>query len=161
MAQYRLTTRLYVARDLDTTFRFFADAGNLQRLTPPWLDFRILTPQPIAMHPGARIDYEIRIHKVPIRWRTVISDWTPPHRFVDRQLRGPYWEWNHTHRFSPLDAGTVVEDEVRYRPIGGALAHALFVRRDLERIFTYRQQRILEVFGVAAREPIRVQIDRV
>jgi len=157
---YELRTRLFIARDLHTTFAFFADAGNLQRITPPWLDFAILTPQPIAMHAGARIDYRIRLHGVPVRWRTVIADWDPPHRFVDRQIRGPYLEWHHAHTFTPEGEGTLVADTVRYRPIGGALVHRLFVQRDLERIFRFRQEEILRVFGVAAREPLRVEIAR-
>lgn len=158
---YQLQTRLFVARDLDTTFRFFADAGNLQRLTPPWLDFSILTPGPIPMHAGALIDYQLRVHGIPIRWRTEIAEWQPPHRFVDRQLRGPYRLWHHTHTFTPVAGGTVVEDTVRYRPFGGALVHRLFVRRDLEGIFTFRQEQILNAFGVPAREPISVSIDPV
>jgi ligand-binding SRPBCC domain-containing protein len=155
---YRLSTRLFVARDLDTTFRFFADAGNLERLTPPWLNFEIRTPQPIPMRPGALIDYRIRVHGIPIGWRTEIAEWAPPYRFVDQQLRGPYWLWHHTHTFTEVDGGTMVEDTVRYRPIGGRLVHSLFVRRDLERIFTFRQQEILKVFGVQARERIKVEI---
>lgn len=155
---FQLQTRLFVARDLDTTFAFFADAGNLQRLTPPWLDFAILTPQPIPMRTGALIDYRIKVHGVPVRWRTEIAEWAPPHGFVDQQLRGPYWLWHHTHRFTPVDGGTLVEDTVRYRPIGGALVHALFVRRDLERIFRFRQEEILRVFAVPARDPITVDI---
>jgi ligand-binding SRPBCC domain-containing protein len=159
MAQeYQLSTRLFVARDLTTTFGFFADATNLQRLTPPWLDFSILTPQPIPMRAGALIDYRIRVHGVPIRWRTEIADWTPPLRFVDQQLRGPYRLWHHTHTFTPADGGTWVEDTVRYRPIGGRLVHTLFVKRDLTRIFTFRQEAILEALDVPAREPIRVTI---
>jgi ligand-binding SRPBCC domain-containing protein len=155
---YRLQTRLFVARDLETTFGFFADAGNLQRLTPPWLDFSILTPGHIPMHPGTLIDYRIRVHGLPIRWQTEIAEWQPPHRFVDRQRRGPYRLWHHTHTFTPVAGGTLVEDTVRYRPIGGALVHALFVRRDLERIFTFRQEAILQVFGVPARDAIAVSI---
>jgi ligand-binding SRPBCC domain-containing protein len=155
---YQLSTRLFVARDLATTFGFFADAGNLQRLTPPWLDFAILTPQPIPMRMGALIDYRIKVHGIPIRWRTEISEWVPPVRFVDQQLRGPYRLWHHTHAFTPVDGGTLVEDTVRYRPLGGGLVHGLFVRRDLERIFTYRQEEILRVFDVGAREPISVSI---
>ena len=91
MAQYRLKTRLFVARPLDETFAFFADAGNLQKLTPPWLSFRIRTPQPIAMRPGTLIDYLIVVHGLPVPWRTRISEWSPPARFVDEQLWGPYW----------------------------------------------------------------------
>jgi ligand-binding SRPBCC domain-containing protein len=155
---FQLQTRLFVARDLETTFAFFADAGNLQRLTPPWLNFAILTPQPIPMHAGALIDYRIKVHGVPVTWRTEIADWRPPHQFVDQQLKGPYWLWHHTHTFTAEDGGTMVEDTVRYRPIGGALVHTLFVRRDLERIFRFRQEEILRVFGVPARDPITVDI---
>jgi ligand-binding SRPBCC domain-containing protein len=156
--RYQLQTRLFVARDLDTTFGFFADAGNLQRLTPPWLDFAILTPRPISMAAGALIDYRIRVHGVPIRWRTEIAEWRPPFQFVDQQLKGPYRQWHHTHTFSAADGGTMVEDTVRYQPLGGALVHRLFVRRDLERIFMFRQRQILTAFGVPARDPITVQI---
>ena len=155
---YQLQTRLFVARDLETTFSFFADAGNLQRLTPPWLDFAILTPQPIPMAAGSRIDYRIRLHGVPVRWRTEITEWCPPFKFVDVQLRGPYRVWHHSHTFHPADGGTMVEDTVRYRPVGGALVHELFVRRDLERIFMFRQREILAAFGVPARDPITVAI---
>jgi ligand-binding SRPBCC domain-containing protein len=158
---FLLSTRLFVARDLETTFGFFADAGNLQRLTPPWLDFSILTPQPIPMRTGTLIDYRIRLHGIPVRWRTEIADWAPPVRFVDQQLRGPYRLWHHTHTFTATDDGTLVEDTVRYRPLGGRLVHALFVKRDLERIFTYRQEAILKAFGVPARDPITVHIARV
>lgn len=155
---YQLQTRLFVARDLDTTFSFFADAGNLQRLTPPWLDFAILTPQPIPMAAGSLIDYRIRVHGVPVRWRTEITEWHPPFKFVDQQLKGPYRMWHHAHTFHAADGGTLVEDTVHYRPVGGALVHELFVRRDLERIFMFRQQEILAAFGVPARDPITVAI---
>lgn len=158
---FRLQTRLFVARDLATTFGFFADAGNLQQLTPPWLDFAILTTPPVAMRVGALIDYRIRLHGIPLTWRTEIARWEPPHRFVDRQLRGPYRLWHHTHSFTATDGGTLVDDTVRYRPLGGALVHALFVRGDLERIFLFRQAAILRVFGVPAREPLRVTFDRI
>jgi len=159
--EYQLQTRLFVARDLETAFNFFADAGNLQRLTPPWLEFQILTPRPIPMHAGALIDYRLRVHGVPIRWRTEIAEWQPPHRFVDRQTRGPYRLWRHTHTFTPVAGGTMVEDTVRYQPRGGALVHGLFVRRDLERIFRFRQEEILNAFDVPARDPIAVSIQPV
>lgn len=161
MAQYRLNTRLFVARPLAETFAFFADAANLQVLTPPWLNFRIRTPQPIEMRSGTLIDYLIVVRGLPVPWRTLISDWTPPARFVDEQLWGPYWRWHHTHTFAEADGGTLVEDTVSYSPIGGSLMHGLMVRRDLERIFTFRQHEILRQFNVAARDPIEVSIARV
>ena len=155
---YLLQTRLFVARDIETTFGFFADAGNLQRLTPPWLDFSILTPPPIEMAAGALIDYRIRVRGVPFRWQTEIAEWQPPFKFVDRQLKGPYRMWIHTHTFTAADGGTMVEDTVNYRPRGGALVNHLFVRRDLERIFVFRQQEILTALEVQARHPLTVEI---
>ena len=85
------------------------------------------------------------MHGIPIRWRTEIAEWNPPHRFVDVQLRGPYTLWHHTHTFEDRDGGTLCLDHVRYRPRGGAWIHWLFVRRDVERIFQYRQQRLGEL----------------
>lgn len=153
----RLETTLRIPRPLDETFAFFAEAGNLQRITPPWLDFRILTPLPIAMREGARIDYRIRLRGVPLRWRTAITTWAPPYRFVDEQIRGPYRLWRHTHTFRAVEGGTEVTDTVDYRVPGGPLVEALFVRRELERIFSHRQQATLEAFGVAAHAPIAVR----
>ena len=128
-------------------FGFFADAGNLGSITPPWVRFKILTPKPITMRPGTLIDYQIRIHGIPIRWRTEIAEWNPPHRFVDVQLRGPYTLWHHTHTFAERDRGTVCTDQIRYRPCGGALMNRLFVRRDVERIFAYRSRRLRELLA--------------
>jgi hypothetical protein len=122
-------------------FPFFADAGNLEAITPPWLSFAITTPRPIDMRTGALIEYRLRLHGVAIRWLTVIADWVPGVRFVDTQIRGPYALWHHTHEFEPDGDGTLMRDTVRYAlPLGplGALAHRAFVARDLERIFDYR-----------------------
>ncbi len=99
------------------------------------------------MRPGTLIDYRITVHGLPIRWRTEIAEWEPPHRFVDVQLSGPYTRWHHTHTFEESEGGTRCLDHVHYRPRGGALVHWLFVRRDVERIFQYRQQRLQELFG--------------
>jgi len=122
-------------------FPFFADAGNLEAITPGWLAFRIVTPRPIEMHVGALIEYRLRLHGVPVSWLTRIEEWEPGVRFVDAQLRGPYALWHHTHEFEADGDGTIVRDTVRYAlPFGvfGGLAHLAFVRRDLEKIFDYR-----------------------
>jgi ligand-binding SRPBCC domain-containing protein len=121
-------------------------------MTPPWLQFELLTPAPIEMRPGTRIDYRIRVHGFPIRRRTEIAEWQLPHRFVDVQLRAPYTLWHHTQAFEERDGGTRCADRIRYRPRGGALMNWLFVSRDVERIFRYRQQRMHELFGTKASE---------
>jgi ligand-binding SRPBCC domain-containing protein len=142
---HRLEREQYLDQPLDVVFAFFADARNLERLTPPWLSFHLLTEDPIEMRVGALIDYRLRVHGVPVRWTSVIEEWEPGRGFVDRQLRGPYGLWHHRHRFEPSGEGTLVRDEVDYAlPLGrlGDLAHPLFVRRDLERIFAYRHEAV-------------------
>jgi ligand-binding SRPBCC domain-containing protein len=131
----------------EEVFPFFGDALNLEAITPPWLGFRVVTPGPIEMAAGAGIEYRLRLHGIPIRWRTTIAVWDPPHRFVDVQLSGPYRMWHHTHDFEPAaDGGTLMRDTVRYAlPFGplGAAAHRVLVRRDLEAIFDYRREAVL------------------
>jgi ligand-binding SRPBCC domain-containing protein len=126
---------------VDEAFAFFGDAANLQRITPAWLHFRVVTPAPIAMAPGTLIEYRLRLHGLPLRWLTRIEAWEPGVRFVDVQLRGPYARWHHTHEFESRGAETLMRDRVRYAlPLGplGRAAHAVLVRRDLERIFAFR-----------------------
>jgi ligand-binding SRPBCC domain-containing protein len=130
-----------VQGDPETVFGFFADAGNLESITPPWLQFRIVTPRPIDMREGALIEYRLKLHGLPIRWLTRIDEWVPGQRFVDSQLHGPYALWHHTHEFEADGDGTIVRDTVRYAlPLGplGEIAHRAFVARDLKRIFDYR-----------------------
>ncbi len=130
-------------------FPFFADARNLERLTPPSLGFEILTPGEIRMEAGAIIDYRLRVSGLPVRWRTVIELWEPPFRFVDVQTKGPYALWRHTHTFEETPEGTLMRDRVEYAlPFGplGAVAHRLFVARQLERIFSFRTRVVAEMF---------------
>jgi ligand-binding SRPBCC domain-containing protein len=152
MARIHLLERTQrIDRELAEVFPFYADAGNLERITPPWLGFEMITPTPIATGAGALIEYKLHLHRVPIHWRTRIEAWDPPHRFVDAQLRGPYVLWHHTHTFRDDGAGgTILGDRVRYAlPFGpfGEIAHALFVRRDLERIFDFRRDSVAAAFG--------------
>ena len=137
-----LTTEIVVPKDRSEVFEFFADAGNLEAITPPWVNFHIVTERPINMKAGALIDYRLKLHHIPIRWRTEISAWEPPFRFVDRQLRGPYRTWEHLHTFEEVEGGTAVADEVTYCVPGGKLINRFFVEPDLRKIFTYRQQQL-------------------
>jgi len=128
---------------LDEAFAFYGDARNLELITPPWLDFEVTTPGPIEMGAGTLIEYRLRLHRVPVRWRTRIEAWEPPRRFVDVQIKGPYSLWEHTHSFEQDGPGaTIISDRVRYSiPFGplGELANRLLVRRDLRQIFDYRR----------------------
>ena len=142
-----LSTELWVPQPVEQTFEFFADASNLEAITPPWLRFRIVTSQPVEMAQGTLIDYSLRLHGIPIRWRTEISVWSPPFSFIDRQLHGPYHLWEHTHTFEARDGGTVVRDDVDYLARGGRLVERLFVRPDLRRIFEYRNRRFGRLCG--------------
>jgi ligand-binding SRPBCC domain-containing protein len=146
---HTLRRRQRIPRPLDEVFAFFCDARNLEELTPPWLGFQILTSGPIRIAQGTKIRYRLSWHGIPVTWTTGIRRWEPPHRFIDVQLSGPYRLWHHTHLFESRDGGTLMTDIVRYRlPFGmiGRVVHALKVRRDMERIFDYRFQRISERF---------------
>jgi ligand-binding SRPBCC domain-containing protein len=147
---HELTARLFVEQPIDQVFTFFADAHNLQRITPADLDFSILTPSPIDMHAGTQIDYRLKVRGIPIRWRSLISTWEPPFLFVDEQVRGPYRVWHHVHRFERVGDGTNVIDEVTFKPIGGALMTRLFVGRDVKRIFEYRSTVLQGILGELA-----------
>ncbi|WP_417390626.1 SRPBCC family protein [Gimesia sp.] len=139
---YRLHTETVIPYALDEVFAFFAEPQNLEALTPPWLNFEITTPAPIEMRQGTLIDYRLKLHGIPVKWRTEISEWEPPFRFVDRQLKGPYRLWHHEHTFTECDAGTRVTDDVRYAVLGGALVNRLFVQKDIARIFHYRREQL-------------------
>ena len=143
---YRLTSTFALKQPIDVVFPFFSDAYNLEKLTPPWLRFRVLTLAPIRIERGTTIDYRLRIHGLPIRWTSQINVWEPPHRFADRQLRGPYRRWDHEHTFSENGEGTLVGDRVEFEVPGGRLPGRL-ASADVRRIFAYRRRRLSELFG--------------
>lgn len=141
MKMYTLNREQRIARPLNDVFAFFERPENLATITPPWLSFRIITPGPIEMAPGAVIDYTVRAFGIRHRWTTLIAVYDPPYRFIDVQLRGPYSFWHHTHTFEEIPGGTMIRDEVRYiLPFGivGRMAHGAVVKRRLKRIFDYR-----------------------
>ena len=150
MQPFQFQSRIWLARPIAEVFQFFSDAKNLQQITPPLLDFRVTAMSTERIESGTRIDYKLKIRGFPVRWQSEITEWEPPHRFVDRQLRGPYALWLHEHRFRAQDGGTQCEDVVRYLPPGGVLLapaiNRIFVARDVERIFAYRRQRLQEIF---------------
>ena len=147
MAGFTLETTQWLPRQPEEIFHFYADAFRLEDLTPPLLRFRVVTPPPIEMTAGVEIDYRLRLHGLPLKWRSRITVWEPPHRFVDEQVRGPYRRWFHEHQFIPQDSGTLVTDYVEYDMLGGWLADRLLVRNDLRRIFAFRRERLAEIFA--------------
>ena len=153
---YALRRRQWVPRPLAETFAFFEEPRNLPRITPPWLDFQILTPEPFVMAQNLVLDYHVRVLGVGTRWRSLISEYEPPHRFRDVQIAGVYRLWEHCHCFRKEGHGTAIEDEVLYAPpLGrlGALMNRLFIDRQLREIFDYRHRRIDELLVGTSAEP--------
>ena len=147
---YHLERSLLIPRPRAEVFPFFADAFNLERITPAFLRFHILTPPPIAMQAGTLIDYELRLYGVRLKWQTRIEAFQPPNFFIDTQVKGPYKLWHHHHEFEDAPGGTLMRDRLDYDlsfgPLG-ALAHVLFVRRSVEQIFTHRNAVVAETFS--------------
>ena len=150
MAEHILKRSLTLNLPRERVFDFFADAANLERITPPELNFHIVTSQPIDIKQGALIDYKLKLRGLPLTWKTIISVWRPPFEFVDKALKSPYKQWIHRHTFTEIEKNkTLIEDEVRYRlpfePFGD-LGHFI-VRRELNYIFDFRQKTVAEIFG--------------
>lgn len=146
---HRSIRQQWIPQPLDETFAFFARPQNLEEITPPLLRFHIARAER-ELHAGSLIDYRLHVRGVPMRWRSEITTWDPPHRFVDRQVRGPYALWQHQHDFAAEGNGTRITDEVQYAlPFGllGEIAHVLMVRRDVEQIFAYRKTKLEELLG--------------
>ena len=147
MKLYRLRSEVVLKEALEIVFGFFSDAANLQRITPPWLNFQVVSTTPVEMKVGQNIDYRLRLRGFPLRWRSEITAWEPPYRFVDEQIRGPYRVWRHEHRFAEEGGKTVCTDDVTYAVLGGQLVNRLLVEPDVKRIFEYRRKRLLEIFS--------------
>jgi ligand-binding SRPBCC domain-containing protein len=154
MESFSLQREQWVPRSIEDVYAFFADAKNLEAITPSWLGFRIISPQPIAMRAGVQIVYRLWWHRFPVRWVTEIRSWDPPAGFVDVQLKGPYSHWHHTHSFQPAGGGTLVRDVVQYAlPFGflGRLAHAWVVKAELDAIFEYRANKVFDLLRARVR----------
>lgn len=151
MKTFEINMKQYINKPLDVVFQFFSKPENLEMITPESLSFNILTPIPIRMEKGSLIDYTIRLFGIPIHWRSIISDYEPPFRFVDQQIKGPYTFWHHTHTFQAVEGGVEIIDKVKYSlPMGwlGTLAHSIWVRKDLEKIFEHRKTVIQNYFEI-------------
>lgn len=146
MKKISLKKEIIVSGSLNSIFPFFADPLNLEKITPPFLNFKILTPQPIEMKKGLLIDYRLKLYGIPIRWQSEITAWDPPYRFVDEQRKGPYRLWIHGHTFEEKDGNVVIRDQIQYAVWGGSLINKIFVQRDLKKIFDYRHQVIQKIF---------------
>ena len=149
MKVYKLEFKQIINKDIDTVFPFFSKPENLSTITPEKLDFTILTPNPIVMKEGQLIDYTIRILGKKIRWRTIITEFSPPEMFVDQQLKGPYSMWHHTHIFNKIDGGVEIIDRISYAvPFGfiGQIVNYFFIKNDLKKIFRYRYKVIKDYF---------------
>lgn len=146
MKTFNFKTQQTLDQPISEVFEFFSDAHNLAMITPPWIRFEVLTPAPIQMSPGTLIDYRLRLHGIPIRWQSEITEWNPPHAFADEQRRGPYRYWRHTHTFDETENGVLIGDSVEYAIWGGGLVNKLLVRRDIEKIFAYRTMQLDEIF---------------
>ncbi|MGA2719599.1 MAG: SRPBCC family protein [Candidatus Acidiferrales bacterium] len=148
MKTFHFHDKLWLPHPRPAIFQFFSDAFNLEKITPPFLKFHVVTAPPIRMQEGVEIEYRLKIHGIPARWRSRITVWDPPNRFVDEQLHGPYRLWIHEHRFAEDAGGTTCEHSVEYAPLGGTIINKLLVERDVRQIFAYRAERLKDMYGL-------------
>jgi ligand-binding SRPBCC domain-containing protein len=150
MKSHCLTHVTTIAKPIEDVFDFFSKAENLNELTPPELDFEIITPLPVNMQKGSLLDYRIKLNGIRFNWKTEISAWEPPYRFVDKQLKGPYVLWIHEHRFKALNNHlTEMTDTVHYLSPGWLLeplVHHLFVKKKVEATFKFRKEMLKKIF---------------
>ena len=135
-------TYQYFDAPMENVFPFFADAKNLENITPELLHFKILSCSTSHIQKDTEFIYQLKIHGVPVKWKTLIEDWNPPYQFVDKQLSGPYKLWHHTHSFSKLGMGTLMKDTVIFKlPFSwpAYLVASDFVKKDVKKIFDYRR----------------------
>ena len=147
---HELLMEQWVPRPIDEAFAFFGNAQNLELLTPPHLRFKVLGSSTESLQAGTLIDYKLQLHGIPFRWQSLIAEWNPSTHFSDTQLRGPYKKWHHTHTFIEQDGGTLIRDHALYRLPFGVLGDAVayfFVKKDLDKIFRYRFDKVRELFG--------------
>ncbi|MBL7883349.1 MAG: SRPBCC family protein [Bacteroidia bacterium] len=139
-----------INKPIQEVFDFFSKAENLNKITPPNMNFKILTPLPIQMKKGTLIDYRIKVNSIPFKWKTEITDWNPPFRFIDTQLKGPYNTWIHEHIFEERDEKTIMMDIVQFKSPGWFLEpiiHLLFIEKKVKAIFDYREEQLLRIFN--------------
>ncbi len=145
-----LKSQIQINKPISEVFQFFSKAENLNLLTPPELNFKIITPLPIVLNCGAIIDYRIQLSGFPFSWKTEITKWNPPYQFVDTQLQGPYQTWIHEHKFESKDGYTIMHDLVEYKAKGWIfepLIHRFFVAKRVKKIFEYRTLQINRLFN--------------
>lgn len=146
---YTKSTEQFINRPREDVFEFFSRAENLERLTPDFLNFQVVSETPIEMKEGTEIEYSLSVHGLPMTWISRIECWEPPEKFVDVQIKGPYKRWHHTHKFETQNNGTLVKDHVEYDVPGwifSSLINHYFVRPDVEDIFSYRQKQLQDIF---------------
>lgn len=149
---YSLYSRQRIPKPLKEVWSFFSDAKNLLRVTPPHLNLKVTNEVfGETVYAGQVMTYSVKpLLGIPLGWMTEITQVEPLKYFVDEQRKGPYKLWHHQHHFKPIEGGTEMVDLVHYRlPFGlvGNIANALLVKDELEKIFSYRYHKIIEMFG--------------